>query len=68
MDASREAKISELRQEIDLLKMEEHRWLRLTAMEKEGSAFTGELSHHLATTRHKLREASRDLTDLESGK
>jgi hypothetical protein len=68
MDASRENKIVELRREIDLLRMEEHRLLRLTSMEREDSAFIGEINYHLATTRHKLRDASRDLTDLESGK
>ena len=34
-------------------------------MEREGSAFIGEMSYRLATARHKLRDASRDLADLE---
>lgn len=68
MDAEREAEIEALRRDIDLLKMEEHRLLKLTSMEKEDSAFIGEISYHLAMTRHKLRDASRDLNDLESGK
>jgi hypothetical protein len=61
----REAKIAALKREIDLLKLQEHRLLRLTSMEKEGSAFIGEINYRLATARHKLRDASRDLADLE---
>ncbi len=65
MDADRAAEIEALKREIDLLKLEEHRLLRLTSMEKEGSAFIGEINYHLAMTRHKLRDASRDLAALE---
>lgn len=61
----REVRIEALKREIDLLKMEEHRLLRLSSMEKEGSPFIGEMSYRLATARHKLRDASRDLADLE---
>ncbi len=65
MDDQRQAEIEALRREIDLLKIEEHRLLRLAASEKTDSPFTGEMNYRLATTRHKLRDASRDLAALE---
>jgi hypothetical protein len=65
MNTERESEIEALRREVDLLRMEEQRLLRLASTEKEDSAFSGEMNYYLAATRHKLHDASRALAALE---